>query len=212
MSVVLCYSCNEYSILATDTRGISFDGKKDDTCKKLLEHKYGWLANVGFSLLSHPLMNLLNEADLEDDILDLLTESYNKLIQLWNEPEEIYMLQKSIVAVSWIGNKITILQYKKAPNTKAVITDIEKNKIYILYPPEYSKFPKKVCLLRNKYNEFNFIGEITECVLQICKIFKEIASNSDSVSNICEIGVLINQNRITYKDDVDRIISTFENL
>ena len=36
--------------------------------------------------------------------------------------------------------------------------------------------------------------------------FKDISINSDSVSNVCEIGVLIGKEAISYKDNIDSLI------
>lgn len=231
MSVVICYSCDLFSMIATDTR-ISYGRRMDDAIKFTDDNEkledlpdMGWLAGAG----AHSFIEIMKDK-LRQSIITSNEQVKNLFIESYSEIEELNIYDKNTlditgIATSWIGfnPKISLLPLfrvgifsSKTIYEKIAAPMLEKNMIYILYPYEYIIDDKRIDEFEKKYSlNYIFDGDYYKFIYLISCMFKEITANSKSVSNICDMGIMNFANngiqKIRIKENVNHLIADYNN-
>ncbi len=222
MSVVICYKSNFLSLILTDTRisyGYSMDGEiveYTDNNEKLIELPIGWCAGAGIHEFIDDIKDglLNNEIENIPQVTNVYKNTYSKFKKYTNYSEKDINI--SAVAVSYIGkceNEITpnfniiLLNEKTIDGDKYAIVNNEN--IYILFPIEYIKDKHLVDILKSKFLlHYDFDGDINKLIKYILEIFEEISKNSNTVSEICDIGLMAVSEGILYKIRINNNLET----
>lgn len=218
-------------MIATDTRisyGRSMGQTKefnDDNEKLQSLNDMGWIAGAGaysfIQIMQEKLRN--SKITLNEQIKQLFIESYSEIEKL-----NIYdkkTLDVTGIVASWIAfdPNVSILPLfrvgifsKKTISEEMAAPMLEKNIIHLFYPYEYLVDKSIIDEFGKKYPpNYIFDGDYNRFIYQISCIFKEIASNSKSVSSTCDIGIMnIDNNginKIQVKEDVNHLIDDYKN-
>lgn len=198
MSVVICYCCEGFSMIATDTR-ICYEktiGEYTDNNKKLqvANKGFSWAAGAGAVGLIDSFIDLTNKVELNsyEDINKLFKMALNITKIRFDYTEDT--LENTGVVISM--NKPNIQQlfqiylwsYKIGNLEEDSIVEINRNEFYLLYPPNFDDQGK-----RNKFKEdylnCQIDNDIDFITKHTCKIFKYICDCSETVSNIIDFGI-----------------------
>jgi len=206
MTVILSYSCNDYSIIATDTRASSGkSGPFNDNAQKLQSTSYGWITGMGSILLASQLKEEIDKgtvnsiSDLESAFIDV----HHQILRFFGDTND-NRLNNSYVILTW-SKFILQLRYKTEPVLSTECNRIRDNWIHILYPPEFISDKTKYDQFASEF-DFEFWGTLNACILQILKMFKAISLCSDYVSDICDIGILSNGVIYQIRENIDVLI------
>lgn len=203
MSVVICYSCDKFSLIATDTMITYGDGSHSYKTKvhPIYSYGLGHCAGAGFGETIDNVtenLNKLKEANFEN-IAEAIRSGYVDSFVDQNEKNKQCILYTqiatSVVTIiageSKINYKVFISQYKNDSNGKIVlhIEPIEINTIEILYPSTYSDQPEIHQNFIDNHNlNYTYDGDFNEFLLYIANLFKDIYQDSKLVvSDTCEI-------------------------
>lgn len=218
-------------MIATDTR-ISYGRSMgrtslfcDDNDKLLNLDDMGWMAGAGAYSFIEIMQDKLQDRRIisNEQVKDLFIESYCEIEKLNIYDKET--LDTTGIAVSWISFNPEIswlplfrigIFSNKTILEETPVPMMEKNIIYLLYPFEYIVDKEKINEFNRKYSlNYVFDGDYNKFIYTIACIFNEIASNSKSVSKICDIGLMnIDSNgiqKISIKEDVDHLLGDYKN-
>jgi hypothetical protein len=197
----------------------------DDNVKLVNLPDMGWIAGAGahsfIEIMKDKLQNSLITSN--EQVKQLFLESYREVEKL-----NIYdkdTLDVTGIAASWIGfnPEVSVLPLfrvgifsDKTVSDEIAAPMLEKDMIYLLYPYEYMIDKEKVNTFEVKFPlKYIFDGDYNTFIYKISCMFKEISSNSKSVSSVCDIGIMTIDNngihKIQVKEDVDHLIDDYKN-
>ncbi|MGK5654958.1 hypothetical protein [Brevibacillus formosus] len=216
MTVVIGFTAENFSILATDTR-LFVNGRKEDgildNYNKLYDLPYplGWCCGAGFN---HILENFVQEISANSlgiffkdinsftkNLFDVTAEAHSEFIE---------SIEKSSIFSTWFyengdTNKLHSIAYMLKQSNSI---GIQKNTYFIDWPYDYTD--EMVATFVNKYDLRGDHNDNLDFALsKILHMFNEISSNSDGVSRICDIGIQIDTSKELMKH---RIKNNIENL
>lgn len=224
MSVVISYTTDNLSIIATDTRvtygkKTSFYNDNELKLLKLPHTSMGWISGVGFGCFLDYAKNIIcskkfkNPIEFINEYQLILEKSYHKYAV---DKEDI---NKSIIAMSFSSIEENELVFRVIYLSKQfdnLVYPINKNEINILYPIDFIEEKNKVKSLNEKYNfKYQSNGDIVEIIQYILRVFEHISLESDKVSKICDLGIhSYNQDgfyKLHVKGSVEKLLEKIEN-
>ncbi len=200
MTSVLSYCNEKLSIIMTDTRlnfGKYQEGGYDDKTVKLTNiPTLGWAAGAGFHDFIENFHDLLSNTIIKQtgDVGTVYKNALNRTIA--ESPSYTDDIESSVGIASWVAAnfkqvfmRIGIFSYKHIGYEMGLV---KPGEIDIVYPGDYLENPKKVELLKERFNVN--VGEDLEFVQildNMLEIFNFIANDSIYVSSFCDIGILL---------------------
>lgn len=207
MSVVIGYSCERFSLIATDTRIVNGDSTTDRNIKLKDLESIGFEATSGLQEFSNEFHSNLDNTEVKDvdDVLNSFKITINtyKEKNLDRESSEALKSTASIVSFTSENDEhIVVCNNGILSENSEKLELMERNNIFILYPLDYINNKDLVEKVNNKFN-MNYIVDEEKDVKGLMKyimdIFQEISSNSKYVSSYCHIGVLATEWKEDYR-------------
>lgn len=206
MSVVIAYSTSALSLIATDTRitygrtmGLPHCHYTDDNEKLHLLTNMGWAAGVGVGDFLAQLKYALQKNNSEHrDVFVLKTifrQVYEDFYRDW--PYEKDDVRFSGLCASWTGFDPDISQifFRIGIFSDGSVLDTQmeiarNDQFFLLWPYDYFIAETKreeFCGLHE--TDFQYDDNLEELLLKTFTMFKTISNTSNSVSNICDVGI-----------------------
>ena len=196
MTVVLGIVSDDWSILMTDTRMTLKDtGNReyDDSVVKLksLNYPHGWYAGTGYSPYIDALYHLASRSLISssDQYLNAMAQVIIELVK--EQEHDISDILRSTCLRTFINADqidLEILFVNQSTGITNAYT-YPKEHLLVLFPADYTL--EMQAFLKQKYQIEEFHRDSFENnAAKLLNIFKEISINSDSVSDICEIGIM----------------------
>ncbi|NUU62615.1 hypothetical protein [Paenibacillus agri] len=217
MTVVIGILTNDFSILATDTRTCYENDNNElfnDQSLKLraLNYPHGWLAGLGYSsFLDH-------YHELSCRIVNPNTDNYCRAYaqvahaMLQQNPDQLNDIIDSCCYHTFIHNGDVELNYSYFDeNSESRTVALLKNKFQIGFPYNYPAKSRKWIV--ENYIESEIDLGLDSIILKLLEIFKEVSSKSNSVSKICEIGILNKNGHIqkySFSGHVDSLLTIYQ--
>jgi hypothetical protein len=203
MSMVLCYYCDNYSIIATDTRNsqTEYNGEVsdfDDNDVKLhnLIH-LGWAAGVGHNWL-------IKTFDYDGvtpytDTAELMERAHSKMKEIGSNLHDREMIAKTDkdILEKYLDTTCIALSNRTKPFQIDIITGDQRTKrmqmreLYGLFPIDYINDPTKLRAIKSKYfSQLVPDNNLDDAVKFMAVVFQEVSKESPWVSDTCDIGII----------------------
>ncbi|GAB1798638.1 hypothetical protein [Priestia megaterium] len=203
MTLVISYVSDTISVIISD-RKVSKgkeaeEGFSTDEIKLIPLRNMGWSSGAGHAGFLNYSKEVLS--DLFTYQVTDVAKTYTKAMDYCKkiDPENSKWIEESVVVASWRGpgeggNQrfyIGVLSKEHIKNEMPSL--LVDNYIFVLYPNDYLKDLDKVRAIQDKYGYlYEFEDSAEKLFDRLLNIFREIAINSEFVTEYCDIGVYDN--------------------
>lgn len=217
MSVVVIFHSEKISLMLTDTQinyGSIFTTYDNKKLKSFKRYGMGWSAATGLVQFDDIVFKKIDETIIEstDTYSNIYKEAMSELSSL--EPSFIQYAEKTNIGINWATIRDGELICRTGVLTLNEFTILKNNTFFTLPPSDYAGLETSENF-SNKYVGFYELISLDGLFCKMLNIFKEISENSNDVSDICDIGLLVSDgngvSKFQLRDNIGELIKLNKN-
>jgi hypothetical protein len=221
MSIVVCYVHDEaFSLIATDTRityGHQGSGIYDDIAEKIYHNGMGWVCGAGLGQLITSFRDRIDKIEVKDSLAlkDCFYKAYEDALKEFTDTYTIEMTKVVFSYVTSIEQQIKFrigMLGKEYLEIADHIQYLRNGELLIIWP--FGMEESRMASIYERYEKaLEKASDLNDVICSISLLIKEVSALSNSVSDICDIGILALDEQglltIQVREQADKIYNAY---